>query len=272
MRFKEFLLREETMYVTLEQGLEAVKDHCTRFLFDVKGTSQWLYRGMNMPVVDHVIIMDHMKERQPKDSSGGYNVFFNLGIELACDVPLIRTRCVFTTGSRQDAKSYGNCYFAFPRGNYKYVWSPDIKDSYIADMQLLERFVKLLHDDAGTPIIAARNVHEIFSAILERSGDSISRAVANMKTHDEMVEEVFASFNMEVKAEQVERAIKKTFEPMYYENDIKEAIHGGDEIMIYESEGHIFIPLALVFDHLREKGLKDSPEEFLTNYFWGAGA
>lgn len=267
MRFKDFLLREESMYFNLENGLESIKQHCQRYLYDVRATDSWLYRGMQNQTVDEVFTMDHFKTRAPRDSSIAYNVFFNAGIEFAFDIPMVRSTTLFCSGDKDAVREYGQVYFVFPQGDYKYLWSPKIQDSYVEDDLLYKMFLREVdYSDKPSRIIA-----DVFMKICNRSGENIQRAVSNVKMNDLLVEECFIEHDIHVTAEQVQRALVRTFEPIYFPNqDIREAIKSESEVMIYESDGNYFIPRELVLNHISADRSLDgqSPEEYLYNYFF----
>lgn len=58
-----------------------------------------------------------------------------------------RSEGVFITSSILDAKYYGDAYFFFAIGNFKYVWSPDIDDLY----NRLSKVMAKLEDEHGNP-------------------------------------------------------------------------------------------------------------------------
>lgn len=271
MRFKEFLLREEEMLFTLEEGLSNIKKHCHQYLHDVQGAEHWLYRGMKL-ATNKVIAMDHISERYPRDSAPYFNVFFNAGCDLAFGIPMVRSTSLFCTGDINWSKEYGNTYFVFPQGKYEYIWSPAIADSYIFEDRFYEAFSKMLAEISNEPAAMPHQIKNALKDIYNSSGANIRRAVTNMKTNDEMIEGSFDDNDIHVSIEEIDQALKNTFSTLYKQESIKRAIDVGNEILIHDSDGAYFVPRALVQSEIdSNKELEgQSPEEWLSNYFWGA--
>lgn len=273
MRFKEFLLKEdEGVTMTLEQGLEYIKERCIPYLQQIHGTHNWMYRGMRMPV-NKVIHMDHIKERQPRDSAPAFNVFFNTGMELAQGIDMIRSSALFCVGDISVTGEYGNPYFVFPQGHFKYIWSQEITDSYVQEDRMYASFLRKLSDISSEDTAIVAQGKDAFNKVLNASGGNIRRAVTNMKTNDELVEEAFQESGIKATVEEIDRALTIVFDDLYIPNDsLDTALGRGGEVLIYESDGCFFVPVGLVMAHIRaDENLEgQSPEEFLTNYFWGA--
>lgn len=270
MRFKEFLLREDYEALNLEEGIKAIKAQCKFFLDDIEDSGQFMYRGMGFPT-NKVLSMPQIKERQPRDSAPAFNVFFNRGIELAHQIPMVRGTSLFCTGNKNATKEYGNCYFVFPKDNYQYIWSHTIADSYVQEDRLYMLFTEQLAKITDEQQVHLDTIKAIFKHILNYAGGDIARAVKNMKSNDELIEELFAKQEVKATIEEIDRAFKNVFEQYYDENkDIQDALRQGGEVLIYDSAGAYFIPIAMIQSIINADQSMEgqSPEEYLTNYLW----
>ena len=55
---------------------------------------------------------------------------FNAAVEHQFGIKDIRSKSLFCTGNIGMARYYGDINFVFPIGQFKYIWSPEINDSY----------------------------------------------------------------------------------------------------------------------------------------------
>lgn len=72
------------------------------------------------------------ENRKPRNSGHNsfFQWFFNACIEKTFGVKNVRTSSLFVSGSESTAFFYGNPYFIFPIGNFDFIWSPKVNDSY----------------------------------------------------------------------------------------------------------------------------------------------
>lgn len=88
----------------------------------------------------------------------------------------VRSASIFCSGDQGVAESYGDSYFIFPIGNFKFVWSPDISDLFLH-----------IRDEYGAN---SRNINGIHTAMTDeffRHSNDIEDEFA--KYHDEWSEE-----------------------------------------------------------------------------------
>ena len=130
MRFKQFIIESET---DPEKIAEMIEKDCQSYLDYVRGASDstegWLKRGvMDYPSAPY-FKWSTMKNRKPLDTSMGVHHLLDYTLKDQCG-ELFRSEALFCTASTNTAASYGNVFFVFPIGSWKYCWSPDISDAY----------------------------------------------------------------------------------------------------------------------------------------------
>lgn len=275
MRFKEFLLREEMQDFDIVETLSKIKHECEHIIAECHEANQFLYRGMKIPSVDRGIFLPHLKEREPKDSSGGFNIMFNAGIECAFDIPMVRKTSVFCTGSLKEVGTYGNRFFLFPRGEFEFVWSPGISDSYSEDSKIFRIVAEKLSvgfKNYLTPSV----VEDVFNNIHLLAGGVSSGVDAIMHDDDDLIKQAVKSLDYgDASSEEIKQALKTIFKGLYTTHGMSEAIKSKHEIMLTKTNGYYAIPREGLqhMIHDREDLDGQSPEEYLENYFFhGRGA
>ncbi|CAG7580759.1 MAG: putative chorismate mutase-like protein [uncultured marine phage] len=69
------------------------------------------------------------QDREPRDTAYGVSDAFDEEFEKKFNISP-RMKGVFTTGNENTASQYGQPFLVFPIGEYKYVWSPTVKDLF----------------------------------------------------------------------------------------------------------------------------------------------
>lgn len=129
--FKQFLNENESTVITLEDMLDA----CKPFIDQSRGA--FLYRGIQRPEgkfkmetpeeYEYAYLMDVRKDRRPLDtdidSHRTVDEFLKVQYGIAG-----RSQTLFVTGDDHVADGYGDVYLILPRGQFKFLWSPDIGD------------------------------------------------------------------------------------------------------------------------------------------------
>lgn len=121
MKIAELIVEEE---YSESEIVELIKRNCGPYLL------QWpvnpVFRGVKGKP-DKAFKQSVRSDRKPRDSS--------LETHNAIDDWFLkkfgfkaRSETVFVTGDYKTAKKYGKVYAVFPIGEFKFVWSPDIKD------------------------------------------------------------------------------------------------------------------------------------------------
>jgi len=129
MRFKQYITEEEEDN-TIINGITLIYDKCMPFIKELTKQTyiHFMYSGRKGKTED-VFIGKVRKNRRPSDTSEGltkvYDDLFNKRFGWKP-----RTNSIFCSGNVYDIPRYGNPYFIFPIGKYKYLWSPDIDDMY----------------------------------------------------------------------------------------------------------------------------------------------
>ncbi|WP_300760234.1 hypothetical protein [Janthinobacterium sp.] len=129
--FKQFLSENAAQRITLEQML----DECKPFIDQSHGA--FLYRGIQRPEgkfkmetpedYEYAYRMTVRKDRRPLDTDiedhRAVDEFLKLQYGIAG-----RSQTVFVTGDDYVAEGYGEVFLILPRGEFKFLWSPDIGD------------------------------------------------------------------------------------------------------------------------------------------------
>jgi len=127
MKIKE-ILAEEAINLP-----ELLRKNCAPFLKRVGGfeflMEHPLWRGLtrNAGFIRMIKMFPSPANRPPLDTGLDYhramdNWFFeHTGIRY-------RSNAFFTTGEKAQAEVYGNAYMFFPIGDFKFTWSPNVKD------------------------------------------------------------------------------------------------------------------------------------------------
>ena len=119
---------------TLDDLLNKVRSDCQLFLDEARGN---LYRGIGHPdklgpaptigeIMPHLYIR---KDRRARDNKQEFNDFVDsitsehIGFKM-------RSEALFTTTDKDTAEHYGDVAIIFPIGDFKFAWSPLIKDLY----------------------------------------------------------------------------------------------------------------------------------------------
>jgi len=199
-----------------------------------------LFRGMPFKVDSR--IFDHPTSRQSKDSNPNVVLAFNSMIDAAFGIPNIRSHSIFCTGHEREAKYYGNTYKIAPIGDYKFIWSSKLKDSYSNEDKIWNALNDNLHKNARYGV----SPKKLFTELAEQINDSewvhnnhkddIIKAVAN---------DLYSNENMHEYGEKIEQfpkwlklSLKETAEELYQQNDMEKAILSYNEILIYQSGGY----------------------------------
>jgi hypothetical protein len=111
--------------------VDILRDKCAPFLKELKKHRYYymLYRGSKKHIPDDIMLVKSRKDRKPKDTPPKLSkilddMFFKKFGWRA------RSEGVFATPSFDSCSYYGCRSMFFPVGQFKYVWSPDIKDLY----------------------------------------------------------------------------------------------------------------------------------------------
>lgn len=142
MKLHELL--EETDKLT--PIIEKIKENCQPFLSQSKGLP--MMRGVSANDAASVPLFSEESvrmDRRPRNSGRQpfFNWTFNAVIQEKFKIPKVRFTSLFCSGSYGSAQYYGVPTFVFPKGNFKYLWSPKINDSYEDIKSLLRHYDSL---------------------------------------------------------------------------------------------------------------------------------
>lgn len=279
MRFKEFLLQEDVQDFPILETLSKVKNECDHFLAEIEQAGVFLYRGMSQDVAKNGrgIFLPHRKFRAPRDSTAGFNLMFNTGIELALDIPLVRQSSIFCTNHRGEASEYGDTYFIFPKGDFGLLYSPEVLDSYVHEDTFLREIAGYFgipdREEKGELYVGWIGMKNMFKKAWTHSGENMERAVHLIKTDDALIEQLLENYptksDKKINAEMLCDALFDVFKG-HYSTDTGKAIKSEKETLLYKSEGFYAVKrddlIHLIMDNRDKEG--QSPEEFLETYFF----
>jgi hypothetical protein len=117
-----------------EDLIETLKDDCSEFLKE--GT--FLYRGYKRAPSDF-FEMTPRKDRRPKDTPPIVQEYIDNYFKHKFGWKP-RSSGVFATPDTEEAGQYGNVYFFFPIGKFKYIWNPEVVDLYLELQIFFSRF------------------------------------------------------------------------------------------------------------------------------------
>jgi hypothetical protein len=123
MRLQKYIINENQEDISLDKILSMIKKNCKTFLKEVDG---FLYRGSNKKVFD-IEKFKTRKDRRPlgtaQEDHDKLDKLFNKKFGWKA-----RSEGLFCAGDLSTVKQYGKVNLVFPIGDYKYVWSPKVKD------------------------------------------------------------------------------------------------------------------------------------------------
>lgn len=120
--------RELTGYKLVLEAKAKILQDCKPFLSMI-GPVPMLRGAASGPAFSKRSIREN---RIPRNSGHNsfFQWFFNACIEKTFGIKNIRTSSLFVSGSESTAFFYGNPYFIFPIGDFDFIWSPKVTDSY----------------------------------------------------------------------------------------------------------------------------------------------
>jgi len=151
--------------------LDMIKRECKPFLNQAGSDKFSMYQGVNMkdnfdeiPFGDFKIYKKRVRgNRKPSDTdvklSNIIDEYLNKRYNLGGWKP--RTQSKFFTGSAIATQEYGLTYIGFPIGDFKYLWSPEIKDLWRITYKIMwgDESLNYLKDILdGKP---SKNIYEI---------------------------------------------------------------------------------------------------------------
>ena len=268
MRFKQFLT-EDNLTFNFDRSLDHIARDCMHFL--VLSDDKPLYRGIPTRRVmsDGTILAHDLKQvhftqhpinRPPRDATAGFTFMFNAMADTVFKIDKIRSKSIFGVGNVRVAEDFGALHFMFPAGQFSYLWSPVIKDSYDSNQKFFEKFREHISVNYELHGIMASTVMRIFHDLAEKVPDVHKWIIdADDKSENldiEIIKGVNPTLAADIERRQDENyfsvhdaildALHEIGHKFYEQNkNFGEAVKAGKEIMIYESEGYYSVPLDL---------------------------
>lgn len=267
--FKTFLNEQQQRTYTFEEGLEAIKDHCSWFINESAGKP--MFRGIPKKRViagklenintTKISWTPHPSDRKPKDSDPAFNFIMNSMIDAGFGIENIRRKSFFATGNKAQAIVYGEVMFCLPKGKPKWMWSPDISDAYEESSELYDRLIKA----SGLPDFTRQIYKSIFEKLCLSYGQSTRTWVNNENGDSERVTLSIAKDAMEHFEDIFAGAspykillsgLRDTAKDLYIDTkSLAAAITSGNEIMFYESDGYYLVPEETVAEEASRDGV-----------------
>jgi len=124
IQFNQYLNEEDE-----ESPADLIIKNCQPFLKKIgyKVTKYPLYRGMdeNSKVVKKTV----RKNRKPLDTKIEIHNMLNDAFYKKFKIKA-RSECIFVAGYESFSADFGRLFYIFPIGNFKFLWSPKIKDLF----------------------------------------------------------------------------------------------------------------------------------------------
>lgn len=267
MRFKQFILEKQLN--TIDEVRNGIARDCRLYLEESGGLP--LYRGIDV-THDGPTFNPPVTSRKPRDSSAAFNFMFNAGIDAAFDIENVREKTVFA-GSHSQSVQYGIDGFFFPCGQYDYVWSTMIRDSYFSRNYIVKEVAALLQDltpnsevSAMSLLELAGEINALFDSLHRRtSADEWIKGDAYLQDRHLIARTMLNK--IDGFHESLRQALKQVFGKTYSTVDLKTAISKDVEVLFYKTEGYYHVPINWAQYHSRYK-YKESNDEL---YKWLIG-
>jgi len=127
---KEFL-KEYAEPDELKRYIELIKRDCQPYLQQAKPFDSYtqLLRGMGGRNDNFLKKQIRLENRKPKDIPQELHNRINQYFEQHYGASF--RNALFTSSDYIQAENYGNVYYIFPIGDFKFLWSPDIEDLFM---------------------------------------------------------------------------------------------------------------------------------------------
>ena len=171
MRLKDYLQEENYErpgWLTPEEAAKKIKKECQPFLKEIHGAG-FLWRGSDRSTRKGIEIIVPRKDRHPKDMPKVTHDMIDKILKKKFGWKP-RSEGVFCSPVPSVAQLYGldnYVYLIFPRGPFKYLWSPEIYDLFTE----LKRENLLFHDKPDKKDIRFTYDYEDFKKILDTYTD-----------------------------------------------------------------------------------------------------
>lgn len=173
--FKTFLEEQAALdtlqgYKLILKLADILKTECDPFLTEsngyplYRGAAQEFHKsGSEKTLKRKSIRTDRMPRHSKHDN--WFNWAFNALAENAFGIKQIRNSSLFCTGDKWIAQDFGPIHYVFPIGNFKYLWSPKVHDSYenFVPLDAILRKIGVDSKNRDARWVWARNVPEPFA-------------------------------------------------------------------------------------------------------------
>lgn len=270
MRFKEFLI--ERTVSSLDDVIQQIRSNCKPFLKQnrmlYRGFSPYLMKETGVEKFDPTVAFysPHPTNRKPRDSANAayFNFMFNGGIELAFDEEQIRDHTIFATNNPAMAMIFGEVTFFFPCGDFKYLTSSTMSDSFDNNATIRQRVA----EQTGLPV---GKIREGFTILASKYKNKPHDWITDAEKAIKPTMEAFDSSD-----EQLYFTLKNVLEDVYGDvyTDTPNLAHfkfpsEGGELLFYETHGYYTVPAKMVMAQMSAQGVEHAgvPEdEFIRKY------
>lgn len=258
MRFKEFLFEREID--SFDSVIRQIRANCQPFI----KTGRTLYRGI--PVFgargEQVEKLDferahytpHPIDRAAKNSSPFFNFMFNAGCELAFGEVDIRKSTIFATNDVHMAKLFGEVMFFFPAGEFKFLISEHVQDSFENSDKIR---TTILHHLGVPPRAGLRQGFDALAKHYKSPHKWVTEADKALAITQEAFHTDDEKFYFTLK-----EAMTAAFKDLYV--DTPQLSHfnlNGHEILFYHTHGYYSIPATMVMNEMSKRGVEHAGVE-----------
>jgi len=111
------------------QAAADIKAHCQPYLKEINNDvmNNWLFRGVQNTMSEGWIEKRvRLDDRKSLDTPDHIHRMYNQWFTLNFGQPF--RNAIFASGNMNSAADYGMLYMIFPKGDFSYLWSPQIED------------------------------------------------------------------------------------------------------------------------------------------------
>ena len=185
MRLTQYI--NESNEIDPEEIDELIDKNCKSVLKELKG--HILYRGIKK-FKGPCYKIQTRADRNPTDTPKAVQKMFD---DICQDLYgwMPRSTGVFCTGDRNQAGAYGSIYTIWPIGNFKFIWSEEIRDFYTT-LKIEAREFRLKHkilhsDDIYSEIYKNEEFQLRIAKVIKESYTNINLYKATLSAHEIMI-------------------------------------------------------------------------------------
>jgi hypothetical protein len=127
MRLAKRIIEDINSYESL---MATLRKDCSKFIEEMHGARRFFWRGTTADGNELVVTRKpRLEDRRPLNTAPEIHDMMNKAFQEKYGWKV--RNGIFVTNLAIDAKSYGTPRIFFPKGDYTYLWSPDVSDLYV---------------------------------------------------------------------------------------------------------------------------------------------